>query len=97
MPRRAWRDAAPTAPPGLQRLHAKYAWFSTTFQPRIYDMADENLRVFRRADLQQHFQHVVPEGLSFVIDLPDEVPGSHGANPKTGIKAELSRLVREFA
>lgn len=71
--------------------------FSITFPPRIYDLADENINVFRRSSLQQHFPHVLPEGLSFVIDLPDDVPGSHGANPKTDLKAELARLVQEFA
>ena len=71
--------------------------FSTTFPPRIYDMADSGLGLFRRAELQQHFPHVVPNGLSFTIDLPDVVPGSHGANPKTGLRAELSRLMVSYA
>lgn len=71
--------------------------FSTTFPPRIYDMADENLGVLRRRGLQQHFPCVVPQGLSFTVDLPEVVPGSHGANPETGLPAVLARLVEAYA
>ena len=71
--------------------------FSTTFPPRVYDMSDQNLLVIRRRGLQQHFPFVVPEGIAFTVDLPDSVPGSHGANPRAGLRAELSRLAGQFA
>lgn len=67
--------------------------FSMTFPPRVYDMSDPNIRVIRRSGLQEHFPFVMPEGISFIMDLPDEIPGSHGANPRTGLAAELVRLV----
>jgi hypothetical protein len=59
-------------------------------------MADPNIRVIRRETLQKHFSDVVPEGLSFIVELPAEVPGSHGANPRTNLKAELERLVQHY-
>ncbi len=71
--------------------------FVMTFPPRVYDMSDPNLGIIRSRELQQHFPFVMPEGLSFVVELPDDVPGSHGANPRTGLPAELSRLVGLYA
>jgi len=71
--------------------------FTTTFAPRIYDMSDPNILVLRRRGLQEHFPFVAPEGISFRVDLPDSIPGSHGANPRIGLHTELVRLVQEFA
>ena len=71
--------------------------FAMTFTPRLYDMSDPNVRVIRRKGLQEHFPFVAPEAISFIVELPDEVPGSYGANPRTGLPTELARLVKEHA
>lgn len=69
--------------------------FRPTFEPRLYDMGDPNLRVIRRLDLQDLF--VLPEGLSYRVHLPDEIPSSHGKNPRSGLTSELVSLLREHS
>ncbi|MFZ4580317.1 MAG: PD-(D/E)XK motif protein [Myxococcota bacterium] len=68
--------------------------YRLTFEPRLYDMSDPNVRVLRRADLQELF--VMPEGISYVVDLPSAIPGSHGQNPRTDLASELSQLLEHF-
>lgn len=69
--------------------------YRLTFQPRIYDISDVNLRLIRRSDLQNTF--VLPEGISYSVDLPEVVPGSHGNNPRNDLPKQLLRLFEAFA
>jgi len=69
--------------------------FRLTFEPRVYDMSDPKVRVLRRSDLQELF--VVPEGLSYTIDLPSKIPGSYEDNPRVDLGAELVRLMALYA
>lgn len=66
---------------------------SLTFPPRVYDMSDPNLRLPGRRTLQASFPFVAPEGLSFIVELPEEVPGSFGANPRSGLRDVLEQVV----
>jgi hypothetical protein len=62
--------------------------FTTTFVPRVYDMADENIRIVRRADLARDFPFVLPHGVHYTMELPSSIPGSI-ENPRTDLQASL--------
>lgn len=65
--------------------------YTTTFPPRFYDMADDNLRLIRSADLAELFPHVRKQGIAYTIELPVVVPGSI-ENPKLDFREFLRRL-----
>ena len=67
--------------------------FSLTFSPRVYDLTDPNVLILRRSMFDELLKHMFPERISFMIKLPDEVPGSYGNNPKVNLNTELVRLL----
>lgn len=69
--------------------------YRLTFVPRLYDVADPRLVLIRRSDLQGTV--VQPDGISYQVLLPEVVPGSHGANPRSDLREALRSLVAEFA
>ena len=81
----------------IMRDQAPYSlMFTTTFPPRVYDMADRNVRIMRRADIAADFSFVIPEGLRFTAELPDVVPGSI-ENPKHDLAVFLRTVASEVA
>ncbi len=66
--------------------------FTTTFSPRVYNMSDQNIRIIRRADLARDFQLVLPQGISYTLELPGVVPGSI-ENPRSDLHAFLRSVV----
>lgn len=60
--------------------------FTTTFAPRIYRMNDPSVRVIRGSDLARDFPHVLPRGLHYTVEFPENVPGSL-ENPTTDLRA----------
>jgi hypothetical protein len=62
--------------------------FTTTFAPRVYDMADPNIQIIRRADLARDFPFVLPQGLRYTLELPASIPGSI-ENPRPDLEAFL--------
>ncbi len=62
--------------------------FTTTFVARVYDMADENIRIVRRADLAREFPFVLPHGVRYTMELPGSIPGSI-ENPRTDLQGVL--------
>lgn len=62
--------------------------FRTTFTPRLYDVADPDVRLIRRADLLGSF--VDPTSVTYAVDLPATV---NGLNPVANWSRELVRLV----
>lgn len=62
--------------------------FTTTFVPRVYDMADENIRILRRADLARDYSFVLAQGVRYTLELPSIIPGSI-ENPRTDLQALL--------
>lgn len=65
--------------------------FTTTFMPRVYNMADENIRIVRRADLARDFPFVLPQGVRYTMELPGTIPGSI-ENPRTDLQALLRAI-----
>lgn len=70
--------------------------YTTTFPPRFYDMADNNLRLIRAADIAEQFPHVRAQGIAYTVELPAVVPGSI-ENPKPDFRAFVRSLVTRSA
>ena len=68
--------------------------YTSTFPPRFYDMADDNIRLIRTADLTGQFENVRAQGISYIIELPPVVPGSI-ENPKPDFRVLLRSLVEQ--
>ena len=57
---------------------------------RLYDLADERLKILRRADVQS-YTNVDADSLEFRIDLPSQVTGE--LNPITGMRSIATALL----
>ncbi|SOY39714.1 conserved hypothetical protein [Cupriavidus taiwanensis] len=65
--------------------------YKSTFTPRLYEMADEQMLILRHRDVDGRF--VRPGSLQYTLDLPSMI---NGINPAANWKHSVTAMIRKY-